>query len=711
MSRSPGAFLLTLALIGCTVGGDATPTPPPPVAPRAVATAAPPVPALARGVTVVGSDLVASGDFKGNGRSQIALLRDARKDSELRVTVLEAGADGQPFAESEWLATGPAKFGLHLAKFAVADVTFDGRDDLIALYNDGGLGVRLLVFASTGTAFTQSAEPWWRSTSYAWSRAINLLGGDFSGSGRAGLAITYQYDNERMRIHSFQSTGTAFTFGGDAGIFDSGAVKYDLFNARVVAGRFTRSAGATQIAALYQYPNLRVRLHVFEPTPAGLSLINGYTGVYESRDNEFELARAAIAAVDATGDGRDDVVAVYGGAQGGAIVHVFDSARSFQPVNGWGGVATLPARSICTAVTGLVAGDWNADGRGDAAALVPGLDGGRPRLAVLRGAAGSFTPSTSVDPMRCDRWPLTGLPSTGDVGRRPLYVKIDNNPSARPHYGLSRADQVYEWLVEGLTTRLAAVFHSMEPGEIGSVRSARMTDAPILPSLKGAMAYSGGASEELMRMSYDESVRRYIDLSPQYGWGYRVPFRPSPYNFFTNYARLTEALTSIPEGSRPVDVPGWSFLPTATGDPLSGGFGASVPVPALTIPYRAGFAVRYTYEPAARTYARFQEGVREMDAANREVIAVRNIVTIRTDVRFTTEWGLDAAGSPKLDMRLTGTGPGALFRDGRRQEVTWVRADIADPYTFRTAAGEPVLLAPGQTWIHIVPSDWTIPNS
>jgi hypothetical protein len=38
------------------------------------------------------------------------------------------------------------------------------------------------------------------------------------------------------------------------------------------------------------------------------------------------------------------------------------------------------------------------------------------------------------------------------------------------------------------------------------------------------------------------------------------------------------------------------------------------------------------------------------------------------------------------------------------------RADIFDVYTLTTAGGEAVRLAPGQTWIHVVPNDWTIPS-
>ena len=91
-------------------------------------------------------------------------------------------------------------------------------------------------------------------------------------------------------------------------------------------------------------------------------------------------------------------------------------------------------------------------------------------------------------------------------------------------------------------------------------------------------------------------------------------------------------------------------------------------------------------------------------------MAAKNIVVILTDVHFTTAFGLDPAGNPKLDMDLTGSGPGIVFRDGLRQEVTWTRPDIFDVFTLKNAAGESVRLAPGQTWIQIVPNDWTIPS-
>jgi len=709
--RRPLAAILTLSVIvaACTPASVPAGSPAPTEEARQPAQASGFVaPRHLRSVSVVGSTIAASGNFRGTGKStQIALLQDALKNMSLRIAVREMSPDTNTFSESEWLKTPPDFFALGRAKVVVADVDADGKDDLVALYADGETRSRLLVLRSTGSSFLPP-ETWWTSDDYAWNRARNILSGDLTGTGRDSLAVIYQYDGFQMRVHLFEPKGSAFAFGGAQGIYDTGVGQFDASRARFAVGHFTRSNGADQIASFYQYPNARVRLSVFDPTPSGMTLMSN---VFETADGDYDLGRASIAAADVTGDGADDLVSLYGASDGAAVVHVFDAARAFQPSNSWAGWASLPTGSVCAGAPAMLVGDWNGDGKADANSIVPG-DVTEVRSNVLRNAGTRFEVTSTREEMLCPRWPLTGLPLGGGVPtRRPLYVKIDNNPTARPHYGISQADQVYEWLVEGLTTRLAAVFQSRQPDVIGSVRSARMTDRPILPSLGAVMVYSGGGPEELMGLHYDDAVaQRYVDLSPGYGWGYRVPFRPAPYNYFTTYQALRDAVAAAPRGDEPVTVHAWDFLPASSKDPLAGGFADSVAASSLSVPYRAGFAVRYEYDPASRAYARFDNGVREVDAANGEVVAARNVVVILTEVHFTEEWGLDPAGSPKLDMQLTGTGRGLVFRDGRREEVTWSRPDIFDVFLLRNANGELVRLSSGQTWIHIVPKDWSIPS-
>src|SRR5439155_22454905 len=158
------------------------------------------------------------------------------------------------------------------------------------------------------------------------------------------------------------------------------------------------------------------------------------------------------------------------------------------------------------------------------------------------------------------------------------------------------------------------------------------------------------------------------------------------------------------------NVPPQYSLPPPSTEHLAGPSSTNDPATTGTVPCRAGFAVRYQYDPASRSYARYQDGVREADGANGQVVAAKSIVIIQTEVYFTDQYGLDPAGNPKLFMELTGTNKGVVFRDGRREDVSWTRPDIFDVFDLRNASGEIVRLEPGQTWIHIVPKDWTIPS-
>ncbi len=675
-ARVRSLALFATLLIGCqaalpqpSASPSETATPEATVVAVPTATPTPkPVPAKGRSVSALGASFVATGDFRGTGDTQVAVIDDPTSDLALRISYRDSFADTA--TPAVWLQTDRNFLSLDRAKIAVADVDADGKDDLVVLYNSGDNTSRLFVFRSTGNAFT-FAGPWW-SGDLIWSRARNIVSGRFSAGGKDTLLVTYQDDEARMRVLAFDPDGGKLS--GPATVYDSGKGQFDLAKTRFAVGRFTRTGGPDQLAALTQSES-RAKLVLFDAGPNGLQ-----RGLVTGTDTDYDVGRAVLQAADVLGNGHDELLSLYTDAEGGAKVHVFDLSSAptsfLAPLKGWDGWAALPAGAVCGGRGALAIGDWDRDGRADAAALAPAAS--LVRANVLATAQSSFTVSASSVPspsdagVGCPTWPLTGLPlGFGDATKRPLYVKTDNNPTARPHYGISKAD---------------------------------MVDAVLV--------YTGGGPEELMAVNYDANIaHRYVDLSPNYGWGYRVPFRPAPYNYFTSYGAVRAAMASAPDADQPAIVAPWRFLPTQTpGDPLLGGFGSSVPATEITIPYRAFFGVSYKYDPAARAYARFQDGVREVDGANGQAIAARNIVVIQTEVHFTTAFGLDPAGNPKLEEVLIGSGKGVVFRDGRRVDVTWSRDDLVRAFTFRDAAGQLVDLEPGQTWVHVVPTEWTIPS-
>src|SRR5580692_13129395 len=110
-------------------------------------------------------------------------------------------------------------------------------------------------------------------------------------------------------------------------------------------------------------------------------------------------------------------------------------------------------------------------------------------------SSATTTTSTTTTTVPIPIAPLTGLPDPGGAAltRSALTVKIENTPEALPQWGIAQADVVYEEIVNGGITRLAAIFNSHAPTKVGPVRSVRPTDTQVVWPIGGIFAYSGGA--------------------------------------------------------------------------------------------------------------------------------------------------------------------------------------------------------------------------
>jgi len=679
---------------------------------------------LANGFTLVG-------DFRGTGAQEIASIYDPNDDFGLRIVVLDRGADGK-FTHTEWFHEGANHFDLSRMKPVAVDLNADKKTDIAVLYNDGGFTVHIVVWLSTGTSFAYTGNAgWWRHTNFDWNRAQGLLAGVWDGTPKTGLLIPYMLDNFQLKFLYLIATGSGLFYAGDGGAYDSGPGQVDASKARFLTGHFTRTDGVDQVAMIYQYPNFRIGVHVFDPSPRGIQPIGGWSGMWISPDGFFDITKAKWATGDVDGDGKTDILTMYSYADGSSRVHLMSAASRFALLQ-VGGIATLSAAMVSWSNTALVAGDWNQDGKADAA-TVTALGDGTTHVGALNNTGTSafvfqpdtwITPPNEVQKLACvSCWPLNGMPVVAGGPsplRRPLAVKIDNAPAARPHYGISQADMVIELLVEGFITRLAAYFHSQDPDTIGAVRSVRFSDRYTTPMVRGSLVFSGASQlmEGLVRADIERGA--YVGVSPQLGQGstfYRtnVDGKVAPHNLFTSSQALREATASV-GGGGPVDVPRWDFLASVDHPDTTGGFIGSVGAVNVMIPYRLDARVLYNYDPGTKSYIRRQSAsnalnyVREVDGMNGQEIRARNIVIINTDV-WATDVHDDAGGAASLDMRLTGVGKASIFRDGRRQDGTWSRASYTDPFVFTNFYNQKMYLSPGQTWIHILPADWDVPSS
>ncbi|MCX6511970.1 MAG: DUF3048 C-terminal domain-containing protein, partial [Actinobacteria bacterium] len=68
-------------------------------------------------------------------------------------------------------------------------------------------------------------------------------------------------------------------------------------------------------------------------------------------------------------------------------------------------------------------------------------------------------------------------------------------------------------------------------------------------------------------------------------------------------------------------------------------------------------------------------------------------------------WVENAEGGLEVQAALTDTGgPAWIMRDGMYVEGTWKRAGLSDPTKFYDKSGKLIPMAPGRTWVELLPS-------
>lgn len=312
---------------------------------------------------------------------------------------------------------------------------------------------------------------------------------------------------------------------------------------------------------------------------------------------------------------------------------------------------------------------------------------------TLPGPTTTAPTTTSAAPPGSPPAPLTGVPQ-GDPAKqaRPaLVVKIDNAPVARPQAGLLEADIVYEEQAEGGVTRLMAVYQSTDAEPIGPVRSYRPTDLPLLQTFsKPLFGYSGAnyvygrvltASGAVIDVGIDKQQKAYT----------RDRKRKAPSNLFTSgpalYAKTPAGATA------PKPVLQFRGAGVAFG-------GAPVSRVALDYKDRVQTAVAYEWDATAAGWKRIQNGTPHVDVADRQVTPKNVVVQF---VRYDKTKFVDQSGAAVLEAKLEGgSGEAWFLSDGRIVKGRWAKP-AKGLITYTDAAGKPVLLTPGQTWVELVP--------
>jgi Protein of unknown function (DUF3048) N-terminal domain/Protein of unknown function (DUF3048) C-terminal domain len=325
---------------------------------------------------------------------------------------------------------------------------------------------------------------------------------------------------------------------------------------------------------------------------------------------------------------------------------------------------------------------------------VPAAGASTHEVAPVAPAPSPQATGSSPTAARAD-WPLTGMTASAAGAAAPiLLVKVENDPAARPQWGLEQADIVVEELVEGGITRFAALYQSRLPATIGPVRSVRHVDADLAAPVADVFAYSGGAAVTLAYLASElASLPRVTEGAPGF---FRDTSRLPPRNLFLHPARLLagEPVTAA-RGRTLVSAP---FAPAAQASAVG-----TTPASSLVLRFSPTEQSSWTHTTGG--WVRSEAGVPAISASGVRLTA-QNVLVLRVQ---TTDAGYqDPAGHFVPETLLTGTGDGLLLRAASTLDVTWSKSAVDQPIVLTSATGSPVTLLPGTTWVELLPTSGSL---
>lgn len=305
------------------------------------------------------------------------------------------------------------------------------------------------------------------------------------------------------------------------------------------------------------------------------------------------------------------------------------------------------------------------------------------------------TPTPTKDKDTRQREPLTGqlTKNPGSLEHPAVAIKISDVREAHPQVGIDRADIVFVEPVGKSYTRLAAVFHSKLPTDVGPIRSVRPVDAPLLGPLKCVFGNSMAAPWVMNYVDESSDVDNLGTLRVRVDSGaYTIAAnRISPNHVIAH----PQPLMKVSRFTAP-PTPYFGYGYTTGEVSVRSSRKAAT---RITIPYGQGFATSYSYDATSKRYLRSEPwGPHVMADGTR--ISATNVVVIQVASRVGK---IGHGGGAPVPILALNYGQGSFFAmtGGKQVSGTWTKGTENQPFTFTTSDGKPLRLAPGSTWVEL----------
>ncbi|MFJ5234538.1 CHAP domain-containing protein [Kitasatospora sp. NPDC088391] len=371
----------------------------------------PPPPGIPTSATSSSDDSEYSGDFNGDGYSDIATLSQLA-DGGIGVHLLHGGSGATMFstvvsARSLYGSAPPpgqsGGFNWNQIKVVAGRFNSDTYADLAILHQtaDGGFHLYVLYGGPTGTEFTAMSDPMSFPASDGWNWAnAKVVSGDFKGNGFDDIAIAEKRADGGADIHVlYGGAGTdMFSYNNALPVARSlPGPGWQWSHMKLAAGLFNADSFA-DLVVFYQASDGGVNVHILY----GANDSSAFSIEQDVRDlpgtagwdwTKMKLAAglfnsdpyADLAILHQTSAGGIDIHVLYGGAGTSIFSNTTTIAQHLLASDGWVWTQTM-----------ITSGLFNADSESDLALLTQLADGG---IGIHVAYGGVGTPFQTVNPV------------------------------------------------------------------------------------------------------------------------------------------------------------------------------------------------------------------------------------------------------------------------------------------------------------------------
>jgi DNA-directed RNA polymerase subunit RPC12/RpoP len=217
--------------------------------------------------------LSVDGDFNGDGLDDVAKFINSGNNTT-SIQLWTSNGNSFDYMGEVWSETNYSSRNYLSSHLVSGDFNGDGLSDIAALFdsNTGGPVRNISVWVSTGTGFTETLVPIDNGT---WPATMRIVSGDFNGDGLSDIAALYDRGGGNSSMNVWRSSGDMFTHR--AHLLSS--ISLFQYNSASVANRISSGDfdgdGRDDIITLYDKGQGDVEVHIFRYSLLATSLSRG----------------------------------------------------------------------------------------------------------------------------------------------------------------------------------------------------------------------------------------------------------------------------------------------------------------------------------------------------------------------------------------------------------------------------------------------------